>query len=73
MSMDANSLRARAQREAALAQRIEREVAKRTAVNEVADAWAALVALNPDARTLGGPVSRRVWDALDALIEERRA
>lgn len=36
-------------------------------VAEVVDTWAALVAFNPDARTLGGHRSRRTWAALDAL------
>ena len=36
-------------------------------VAEVVNAWAALVAFNPDARTLGGTRSRQTWAALDAL------
>lgn len=42
-------------------------------VAEVAQAWAALVAFNPDARTLGGELSHRTWAALDALTEGDRS
>jgi hypothetical protein len=42
----------------------------REQVTDVVAAWRELVALNPDARTLGGPASRKVWDALDELAGE---
>jgi len=42
-------------------------------VAEVIEAWAALVAFNPDARTLGGELSHRTWAALDALTEGDRS
>jgi hypothetical protein len=39
-------------------------------VSDVVASWAALTEWNPDARILGGPRSRRLWEALDALQED---
>ncbi len=39
-------------------------------VAEVRDAWRCLVDFNPNARTLGGAHSRRLWAALDALVDD---
>jgi hypothetical protein len=49
------------------------EVQRADQVAEVIEAWAALVAFNPDARTLGGELSHRTWAALDALTEGDRS
>lgn len=51
-----------AQTTAQLAERV-------TEVDQVATAWLALLEANPDARTLGGPRSRALWAALDAMVQ----